>query len=84
MVGVGVLDVEGMVDDPDAGAEIDRGVGDVCPLGEAAVDRLLSEHSTASASRTGASTAVTASVSAFARTASVVAVLRSRTASTGI
>jgi len=30
--------VEGMIDDPDAGFEIDRGVSDVGPLGEAVVN----------------------------------------------
>ena len=39
VVGVDVLDVEGLVDHADAGAEVDGGVGNVGGLGKAAVDR---------------------------------------------
>jgi hypothetical protein len=34
VVGIDVLNVEGVVDDTDAGAEIDGRVGDVCLLGK--------------------------------------------------
>lgn len=40
MVGVGVLNGEGMIDDPNASAEIGGSRGDLRPLGEAALDRI--------------------------------------------
>lgn len=40
MIGVGVLEVEGMLNDSDASAEIDGGMSDVRPLGKAVVDRI--------------------------------------------
>jgi hypothetical protein len=40
VVGVGVLNGEGMIDDPNASAEIGASRGDLRPLGEAALDRI--------------------------------------------